>query len=223
MFQLQCDAILFDLDGVLVDSSTVIQRQWQRWAALRAIDMAAIQAIWHGRRAFEIIAAVAPHLDVEAESRWMRDAEAEDVVGVIEQPGAAALLQQLPAGHWAIATSGPRPVATARLNAVGLPIPPQFVTGDDVRQGKPHPEPYLLAAQKLGIPPERCVVIEDAAAGVEAGLAAGAQVIAVPTSHPIHELERATAIVPRLADLQVTVTSGAAMRLRLTGPNLKGS
>ena len=221
MFQLQCDAILFDLDGVLVDSSQVIQRQWQRWATLRGIDMAAIRAIWHGRRAFEIIAEVAPHLDVDEESRWMRDAEADDVDGVIVQPGAVALLTSLPTGSWAIATSGPRPVATARLNAAGLPIPPQFVTGDDVCNGKPNPEPYMLAAQKLGIAPERCVVIEDAVAGVEAGLAAGAQVIAVPTSHPAYELMGATAILPRLADLKVTVTTGHGVHLTLAGPNLQ--
>jgi len=220
LFQLNCDAILFDLDGVLVDSTAVIERHWQRWARLRQIDMAAIQAIWHGRRAFEIIAEVAPHLDVVEESRWMRDAEAVDVEGVIEQPGAAALLRALPAGSWAIATSGPHPVATARLNAVGLPIPSQFVTGDDVRNGKPHPEPYLLAAQKLGILPERCVVIEDAVAGVNAALAAGAQVIAVPTSHAAGELTNATAIIPRLADLQMAVTTDGPMRLLLSGPSL---
>lgn len=220
MFQLNCDAILFDLDGVLVDSTPVIERQWRRWATLRHVDMAAIQAIWHGRRAFEIIAEVAPHLDVDEESRWMREAEAEDVEGVIEQPGAGALLQSLPTGSWAIATSGPRPVATARLNAVGLPIPLQFVTGDDVRNGKPHPEPYLLAAKKLGIPPERCVVIEDAVAGVEAALAAGAQVIAVPTSHAADELKNASAIVPRLADLKVTVIDAHPGRLLLSGPKL---
>ncbi|MCB0061631.1 MAG: HAD family hydrolase [Caldilineaceae bacterium] len=220
MFELSCDAILFDLDGVLVDSSPVIQRQWQRWATLHHIDMAAIQAIWHGRRAFEIIGEVAPHLDVDEESRWMRDAEAADVEGVIEQPGAIALLKLLPVESWAIATSGPRAVATARLHAVGIPVPQHFVTGDDVRNGKPHPEPYLLAAQTLGIAPERCVVIEDAVAGVEAGLAAGAQVIAVPTSHPAHELTRATVIVPRLADMRVAVSTGPAMRLTLSGPNL---
>lgn len=220
MFELKCDAILFDLDGVLVDSSPVIQRQWQRWAKLHNIDMAAIQAIWHGRRAFEIIGKVAPHLDSDEESRWMRDAESADVEGVIEQPGAATLLRLLPPESWAIATSGPRAVATARLNAVGLPIPQQFVTGDDVRNGKPHPEPYLLAAHKLGIAPNRCVVIEDAVAGVEAGLAAGAQVIAVPTSHPAHELTQATFVVPRLADIRVTVSSDQEMRLTLSGPYL---
>jgi len=222
MFQLTCDAILFDLDGVLVDSTAVITRQWQRWATLHGLDMAAIQQIWHGRRAFEIISEIAPHLDVEAESAWMSDAEAADIEGVTMQPGASALLHALPQHAWAIATSGPRAVATARLNAVGLPIPAIFVTGNDVRQGKPHPEPYLLAAERLGIAAERCVVIEDAMAGIEAGLAAGAQVIAVPTSHPLHELSRATAIIPRLADLHITINEQGQGGLTLQGPLARG-
>lgn len=218
MFQLTCDAILFDLDGVLVDSAPVITRQWQRWATLRSIDMAAIQRIWHGRRAFEIIAEVAPHLDVAEESRWMRDAEAADIEGVTVHRGAIALLDALPKDAWAIATSGPHAVATARLNAAGLPTPAAFITGDDVRNGKPHPEPYLLAAERLGIDARRCVVIEDAVAGIEAGLAAGAQVIAVPTSYSIGELSRASAIISHIADLQVTINKGTAGRLTLQGP-----
>ncbi len=218
MFQLTCDAILFDLDGVLVDSAPVIARQWQRWATLRGIEMAVIQRIWHGRRAFEIIGEVAPHLDVEEESGWMRDAEAADVDGVTVHRGVIALLGALPVGTWAIATSGPRAVATARLRAAALPTPEIFVTGDDVRNGKPHPEPYLLAARGLGIAAERCVVIEDAVAGIEAGLAAGAQVIAVPTSYPVEELGRATAIISHIADLQVTVNNSTNGRLTLQGP-----
>lgn len=221
MFQLTCDAILFDLDGVLVDSSTVIARQWQRWATLRNIKMSAIEAIWHGRRAVEIIQTVAPHLDVAEESQWMCDAEAADVEGVTAQPGAVALLQSLPPSAWAIATSGPRPVATARIHATGLPFPPIFVNGDDVQRGKPHPDPYLLAAERRGVAPERCVVIEDAVAGIDAALAAGAQVIAVPTSHPPAELTHATAILTRLADLRVTVQEGAERRLLLEGPRLQ--
>ncbi len=218
MFQLTCDAILFDLDGVLVDSAPVIARQWQRWATIRGIEMAAIQRIWHGRRAFEIIGEVAPHLDIAAESSWMRDAEAADVEGVTVHRGVIALLASLPKDAWAIATSGPRAVATARLQAAGLPTPTIFVTGDDVRNGKPHPEPYLLAAQQLGVDAKRCVVIEDAVAGIEAGLAAGAQVIAVPTSYPIDELQRATAVIAHIADLQVTISTNTDGRLTLQGP-----
>ncbi|MEZ4683830.1 MAG: HAD-IA family hydrolase [Caldilineaceae bacterium] len=221
MFTLTCDAILFDLDGVLVDSSQVIARQRQRWATRANVDMNHIRQIWHGRRAFEIIRAVAPHLDLEEESRWMRDAEAVDVEGVVVQPGARELLASLPNGTWAIATSGPRPVALARLKATGLPIPRAFITGDDVAHGKPNPEPYLRAAQALGVVPERCVVIEDAVAGIEAGLAAGAQVIAVPTSHAVDELTHATAILARIADLAVVVNGANKEthgQLTLRGP-----
>ncbi len=220
MFQIQCDAILFDLDGVLVDSSAAITRQWQRWAALRNVDLSAIQDVWHGRRAPDIIRLVAPHLDVVAEGEWLRRAETEDVQGVVAHPGAVALLQRLPPETWAIATSGPLPVAQARIAAAGLPFPATFVNGDDVSRGKPSPDPYLLAAERMGIPPERTVVIEDAVAGIEAGLAAGAQVLAVPTSHPRTELTRATAILPSLADLQLSVTEGHPYRLLLSGPTL---
>lgn len=220
MFQLACDAILFDLDGVLIDSSQVIVRQWTRWAARHGVEMLSIERIYHGRRATEIIAEVAPHLDLATEVQWLRNAETEDVEGVIAQPGAADLLKSLPATAWAIATSGPRPVALARIAATGLPLPDAFVNGDDVQRGKPNPDPYLLAAERLGIAPERCVVIEDAVAGIHAGLAAGAQVIAVPTSHPPHELTDATALIPRLADLRVTVQEGTDFRLLLGGPTL---
>lgn len=221
MFQLTCDAILFDLDGVLVDSSAAIERQWQRWATMHDISMAEIQKIWHGRRGTEIIQLVAPHLDLAAEVQWMREAETTDVDGVMEQPGALALLATLPKSCWAIATSGPEPVAKARIHAAGLPFPPVFVNGDDVAEGKPHPAPYLLAAQRRGVKPECCVVIEDAVAGIEAGLAAGAQVIAVPTSHPPAELQMATAIVPKLADLRVTVLGeNSNARLLIEGPTL---
>ena len=126
----------------------------------------------------------------------------------------------MPPTAWAIATSGPRPVATARIQATGLPFPPVFVNGDDVRRGKPHPDPYLLAAERRGVAPDRCVVIEDAVAGIDAALAAGAQVIAVPTSHPPAELTHATAILPRLADLRVTIRNDADSLLLLEGPHL---
>jgi len=206
MFELHCDAILFDLDGVLVDSSAAITRQWQWWAARHGIDMEAIQQIWHGRRAIDIMRLVAPHVDLIEEARLLQEGETNDTAGVVAHAGARALLHSLPSERWAIATSGPRSVATARLHSAELPIPAVFVTGDDVRQGKPAPDPYLLAAQGLGIDPRRCVVIEDALAGVTAGRAAGAQVIAVTTNHTAAELAEATIVIAGVGQLRFTVT-----------------
>ena len=216
MFELHCDAILFDLDGVLVDSSAAITRQWQRWAARHGVEMTAIERIWHGRRAIDIMREVAPHVDLIAEARALQEGETNDTEGVIAHAGALALLQALPAQAWAIATSGPRSVATARLRRAGLPIPPVFITGDDVRNGKPHPDPYLLAAQGLGIAPDRCVVIEDAVAGVAAGLAAGAQVIGVTTNHLAHELAAATVVIERLSQLRLAIAPQPQGLLTLT-------
>ena len=205
MFELRCDAILFDLDGVLVDSSAAITRQWQWWAARHGIDMAAIQQIWHGRRAIDIMRTVAPHVDLIEEARLLQEGETNDTAGVVAHAGARTLLQTLPSDRWAIATSGPRPVATARLRSAALPIPAVFVTGDDVRNGKPNPDPYLLAAKGLGIDPARCVVLEDAVAGVAAGRAAGAQVIAVTTNHTADELAEATVVIAGVGQLRFTV------------------
>lgn len=215
MFVLRCDAILFDLDGVLVDSSAAITRQWQWWAARHGIEMAAIQEIWHGRRAIDIMRAVAPHVDLIEEARLLQEGETNDTAGVVAHAGARALLQTLPSDRWAIATSGPRPVATARLRSAELPIPTVFVTGDDVRNGKPNPDPYLLAAKGLGIDPARCVVIEDAVAGVAAGRAAGAQVIAVTTNHTADELAEATVVIAGVGQLRFTVEPNPQGDLRL--------
>ncbi len=210
-----CDAILFDLDGVLVNSSQVIERQWRLWAARNQIDMQAIMAVWHGRRAFEIIQIVAPHLDTVTEAGLVAAAEAADRKGLQVYPGAQQLLTTLPANHWAIATSGPLAVASTRLGHAGLPFPQIFVTGDDVQRGKPSPDPYLLAAARLNVPAQRCVVIEDAPAGIEAGLAAGAQVIAIASTNPPKELNQASAVAAKLTDLRVTVHTTGAYRLTI--------
>lgn len=220
MREFYCDAILFDLDGVLVDSTQVVERQWRQWAMRNQIDIRSVMAISHGRRAIEIIQAVAPHLNSLAEATHLAAAEAADTAGLSVYEGAYHLLTTLPPGHWAVATSGTRAVASARLTHAGLPLPPVFVTADDVPRGKPSPDPYLQAAAGLGIPADRCLVIEDAPAGVTAGLAAGAQVIAVATTHAPDQLTHATAVVEKLSALQITVQPTAAYRLKIQLPTL---
>lgn len=218
MDEFQCDAILFDLDGVLVNSTQVVERQWGRWANRNQIDLVQLMAIAHGRRAIEIIQMVAPHLNSLAEAAGLAAAEAADTEGLLVYEGAHRLLTTLPATAHAIATSGTLDVASARLAFAGLPTPAVFVTSDDVQRGKPNPDPYLLAAARLGIPANRCLVFEDAPAGIEAGLAAGARVIAVASTHHKAELSRATAIVDRLADVQLTIHAGTDYKLTVRLP-----
>lgn len=200
--RLECAAVLFDLDGVLVDSTACIERQWREWAAARGLDPAPFLRYCHGRRAVETIRLAAPELDAEAEvARFAELAPGEDPV-LPAFPGARELLAALPDGARAVVTSGTRKTARRRLAAAGLPVPAVLVAAEDVRHGKPDPECYLTAAGRLGVPPEECVVIEDAPPGIEAARAAGMRVVAVTTTHPAAELRGATVLVGSIAELR---------------------
>jgi len=203
--ELACDALLFDLDGVLIDSSACIERNWRIWAEPHGIDVAEIMKVAHGVRSVETIRQVAPHLDAETEAARLTALEVLDTDGVVAMPGAYTLLSSLPTDAWTIVTSGNAVLAKARLRAVGLPIPAQIVTADDVTQGKPAPEPYLLGASRLGVVPDRCLVVEDAPAGIQAGRAAGVRVLGVGSTHTRTELldHGVTAVVDRLDELTV--------------------
>ena len=210
MNELACDALLFDLDGVLIDSSTAIVRNWRAWAGRHGIDVARITQVMHGVRSVETIRAVAPQLDAAQEAAWLTAREVADTDGVVPMPGARQLLAALPADRWTIVTSGSADLARARLQAAGLPVPAQIVTADDVTQGKPAPEPYLLGASRLGIAPERCLVVEDAPAGIQAGRSAGMRVLGIAATHAAAEVlaAGATVVVDRLADLVVENAAG---------------
>jgi sugar-phosphatase len=200
-----CRALLFDLDGVLVDSEAAVRQRWREWAELRDVPFEEIEAVYHGRPAFEVIREVAPHLDADAETSRMSDTIAAAPEKLRAFEGARGLLEDLPGGRWTIATSGRRRTATNRLSHVGLPIPDTLVTADDVERGKPHPQSYLLAAERLGVPPEQCVVLEDAPAGVEAGRRAGAAVIGVATASAPEALSAADAVVPHIGAVDIGV------------------
>ena len=197
MRRFECSAILFDLDGVLVDSAAWIELQWHRWAVRRGLDPAPFLRVCHGRRAVETIRLAAPELDADAE---MARFDPADEVGA-EPPrpiaGAERVLGALPPGAWAVATSGPRALAIARLRGAGLPMPGVLVCAEDVECGKPSPDVYLRAAERLGIEPARCLVVEDAPAGLEAADAAGMAAIGVTTTHPPAELS-APVLIPDL-------------------------
>jgi sugar-phosphatase len=205
-----CAAILFDLDGVLVDSTRSVERQWRIWAREQGIDGDKVMAVAHGVRTIEVIRAVAPHLDAEAEVRKLESREADDHDGVIAMPGAFDLVESLPKGHWGVVTSGTRLLATERLHLFGIPIPKVMVTADDVALGKPHPEPYLKGADLLGLNPAKCLVVEDAPAGIQSARASGMKVIGLTSTYAARALQHSDAVIGKLAQIRVTA-NGAGM------------
>lgn len=214
--RLACDALLFDLDGVLVDSTACVENTWRTWAARHGLDGDAVVRTAHGRRAHEMVRLCVPHADPDAELAALVAHESTATEGVLEVPGAHTLLASLPADRWAVVTSGVRAVAEHRLRHVGLPIPRVMVCADEVARGKPDPEGYLAAAARLGIDPAACLVIEDAPAGLAAARAGGMRAVAVATTHRPEDLRDADAIAPTLAALAVRVRGdGSARRLEV--------
>ena len=200
-----CSAILFDLDGVLCDSTEAVDREWREWAARKGVDGDAIMAISHGVRTVEVIRQVAPHLDAEAEAAAIENHEAHDQRGVVVMPGAIELVQSIPTGRWGVVTSGSRLLAANRLKHCGVPIPEVMVTSDDVVNGKPHPEPYLKGAALLGFRPEECLVIEDAPAGIASAKAGGMKVIGLASTYGVEKLVQADAVVKELGRIHVSL------------------
>lgn len=200
------------MDGVLVDSRPVVKRVWQSWAARHGLDPERLLAVAHGRRSRETVKEQAPHLDWVAEVAWIDAAELHDTEGIVAVPGAAALLGSLPRTCWAIYTSCGRELARRRLACTGMPEPDVLVTSDDVARGKPAPDGWLAAAERLGVAPRDCLVVEDAPPGIAAALSIGAAVLGVTTTHAAAALRGADPIVPDLA----------GVRVRLAGEGLAG-
>ena len=208
MRTLECDGVLFDLDGVLVDSARVVVRTWHTWARTKGLDAERFMEIAHGRRPAETIRLIAPDLDAEAEAAELERLEVNDTDGILQIEGALELLRSLPEGSWTVVTSGSRALASGRMRHVGLPLPERFVTADDVSSGKPHPEAYLKGAKILGASPETCVVIEDAPAGVQSAKAAGMRVVAVATTHRAEDLHEADVVLGALSEMRVLTQAG---------------
>jgi sugar-phosphatase len=208
-------AILFDLDGVLADSTRSVVRAWSAWARRVGLDPEDLLPKVHGRRAIETIRAARPELDAEAELATLIADETTDNDDTEEIPGARALVSALPAEAWAIVTSGLREVATARLLAAGIPIPRIMITAESIERGKPDPECYLKGAAALGVDPQDCVVVEDAPIGATAARAAGMRLVALTTTHRADQLEPADLVVPDLTHLGVRAierTNGTGLR-----------
>ena len=214
MIDVAVDAVLFDLDGTLVDSTASVLRAWAAVAAELSVPLAEFEPYMHGIPGPQVFAAVLPAMPPEqarALSARMNADQARDTAGVQPTPGAVAALTGLPPSRWAIVTSGDRRLATARLTAAGLPRPDVLVTSDDVRAGKPDPECYLAAAARLGRASARCLVVEDAPAGVAAGRAAGMPVLGVLTTYGQLDADMTTPTLStvdiRAGDTGVRVTS----------------
>lgn len=205
---IRCAAILFDLDGVLVDSTRSVTRQWRRWGADNGIDPDKVVEIAHGVRTIEVVRALAPRLDAEAEVLTLEAREAADIDGVDVMAGASELVRSLPDERWCVVTSGTRMLAMARLQVGGIPVPNVLVTANDVANGKPHPEPYLMGAKLLGINPSQCLVVEDAPAGIRSAHAAGMKAIGITSTYASSELQQADAVVETLRQIKARVLDG---------------
>ncbi len=215
MIEIRCSALLFDMDGVLINSTPVAARVWARWASAHGFDPDMVVEMAHGRPSRQTIRELMPNSDVDAEDKKVERMEMDDVEGVVLLPGTRELLDSLPPNRWTIATSCTRPLAEVRLRAAGLPVPAKIVTSSEVKIGKPDPEPYLKAAAKLGYAASDCIVAEDVKAGVESGKAAGARVVAFTTTLTRHEILESAPdwIVENCASIKA---SSDAQGLRLT-------
>jgi sugar-phosphatase len=210
-YSLSCEAILFDLDGVLIDSTSCIRRHWEAWTRRHGLDTEALMQTAHGLRTIETMQRAAPHLDVQKEAEQFEALEIADTDGVVPINGALHILEKLPPHAWAVVTSGGRNLARARLKRAGLPVPATLISGDMVKQGKPAPEPYLLASTNLGVAVEDCVVIEDSPAGIASAKAAGMRVIAIASTHS-RQVLGCEIVVRQLSEL--TIRMGNTVKIQ---------
>jgi sugar-phosphatase len=219
--------LLFDSDGVIISSIASVNRCWRRWAQHYGVPGWETYTIPHGVRAWDIMLSLRPDFsteEAEAGLRLIEDMEIEDVADLKVLPGVRELLGSLPPERWTVVTSATRRLVEGRFKAAGLPLPPRIIVGDEVVNGKPHPEPYIKGAALLGFAPAECVVIEDAPSGVGAGKAAGARVLGVLGTHEAGELYAAGAewVVESLAGVRAVV-AGDGLRIDLEGLQAKAT
>jgi len=207
------DAIIFDLDGVLANSISVVEKSWRIWAEQQGRDPEPILQVVHGRRTAEILKAIAPELDLHGEIERFVAIEQSLLEDVTPIPGALEFVRSLPLQRWAVGTSGERAVATGRLNKLGFPVPDVLVASEDVEVGKPDPEVYQKAAARLGVRCDRCLVFEDAPAGIAASKAAGMAAVGVLTTYPIAALPDATEWMIDFRGVRADMTPGAPGRV----------
>ena len=213
--RVETKGILFDMDGVLISSIGSVVRCWRQWAEHYDVPNAEIYEVPHGMRAIEIVKQLRPDIDPQEGLRVIEDLEMEDISGLTVLPGVRTLLASLPLDRWAIVTSATHRLLIRRLEVAGLPIPQRIISADMVERGKPDPEPYMRGAELLGLPPEQCIVVEDAPSGVGAGIAAGSRVLGVLGTHSAEDLKAAMWIVPSLEDVTIS-TNADGLELRFS-------
>ncbi|MBX8543476.1 HAD-IA family hydrolase [Pseudomonas cichorii] len=207
-------AFLFDMDGTLLNSVISAERVWAKWARKHGIDVETFLPTIHGVRSIDTVRRQnLPGIDAEQEAEAISQAEIEDVEGVVAIEGVAAFLASLPKDRWAMVTSAPLALARARMGAAGLALPDIVVTAEDVTQGKPAPDGFLLAAQRLGVAAQDCLVFEDAPAGIAAAKAAGASVVVITAAH-LHPYETQDATLKSYLEARVE-TEGQWLKLVL--------
>src|ERR1700761_9474105 len=208
--EIEVSGLLFDMDGVLVSSIGSVLRSWRRWAKHYGLPNPDKVEIPHGVRAIDIMAQLKPDIDKVEGLKLIEEIEIADTADLKVLAGVQALLESLPAHRWAIVTSATRRLLLGRLKAAGLPVPDRIISGDQVKRGKPDPEPYRRGAELLGVQPEDCVVFEDAPSGVRAGVAAGCRVLGVLGTHRAEELREAGAnwIVSSLKNVRTESRDG---------------
>ena len=206
------------MDGVLLDSRQVVERTWRRWAARHGVPFEPMLRIAHGRRTRDTLRAVLPRLATDAEVAWLDAAELADL-DIQSIAGAPELIVSLPVNRWTVVTSAGRELARLRLGAVGIDLPENAVTSEDIQKGKPAPDGYLLAAERLGVSATDCVVVEDSPPGIQAGKTAGAVVIGVTTTHSPEQLGEADYLVRGPGELRAKeLTGGLAIYLGEENP-----
>jgi mannitol-1-/sugar-/sorbitol-6-phosphatase len=212
-------AFLFDMDGTILSSIAAAERSWAAWARKHGIDVETFLPTIHGVRAIETITRLnLPGINLQAEIDELTQAEFDDIEGIESIAGAAAFLNALPEDRWAIVTSSPRRLALRRLEAAGLPVPKHMVTGEDVKNGKPAPDCFLLGAQKLGQRPQDCLAFEDAPAGIQAAEAAGTKVVVVTAMHT-QRMDTAHPTIPAYAALVPSLDGSGRLVIASRTPN----
>ncbi|MGO4450827.1 HAD family hydrolase [Phyllobacterium sp. TAF24] len=205
IFNKPFSALLFDMDGTVLNSLAAAERVWGDWARSKGLDVEAFMPTMHGSRGIDTISRLGlPGVDPVAEAAEIERAEIDDVEGIIAIPGAVAFLKSLPPQSWAIVTSAPILLAKRRMEAAGIPFPEIMVTAEDVSIGKPDPQCYLLGAKKLGVDIADCLVFEDAPAGIQAGEAAGAEVLVI-TATQVHKLATQHATITDYNDITAEI------------------
>ena len=207
-------AFLFDMDGTILTSIKSAERVWTAWAVRHGLDPVAFVPTIHGKRTEDTIRNLGlPGVDPVAQAMFIALAEIEDVGDIEEIRGVGAFLASLPTDRWAIVTSASRPLATARIAAAGLPLPPLLVSAEDVKHGKPAPDPFLLGAKLLGVNPQDCLVFEDTPIGLQAAESAGMDSIVVTATHT-HPVQTRSAGVIDYADLVALQTESGMLQVR---------